>query len=462
MDDEKIAEDLLNRAVSGFRLNDDSRKRIITDLQAKKHSKVSNRKKGPSLIAVFLIVGLAGGAAVDAENFEYNKAVEFFDEYKLSAEGLSRGEIKNVYKDITTGRFIYDKTTEVIIRSVGGKEIFQDEPSNEDLEDLWNYRNNNSIFVPDFDRPDPDDVSFEYSFIEGLRSDSAMEPGVYWDTVFKKMKHGSEIWSIRLRDFNYSGHVRAGDFTILFGTNTMIDSNTRSFTRVVMIGDDGKEKWVFSSPGKFEHEYYFEALFESGDNSVMLFGVGDYDILMCTKLDVSSGSLISHEESRQSERMYVDTAAKFGDGFLILAKNYQQSDRIIKTDLTGKPVDSFVYDAENEFYTIRDMAELGGKVYVSGYAVPKTDIDDGYGGRQEIADILKYIFEEKDMEIENAELTRMLRENYTAVLLVCDTGTGVPQEFYSVRGSLGADLTITEADRKYPEGLLEWDVESPT
>ena len=48
----------------------------------------------------------------------------------------------------------------------------------------------------------------------------------------------------------------------------------------------------------------------------------------------------------------------------------------------------------------------------------------------------------------------MIRDNYTAVLLLCDPQGGAPETFYSVKGSLGAGLTVNDA------GELVWEVES--
>ena len=48
----------------------------------------------------------------------------------------------------------------------------------------------------------------------------------------------------------------------------------------------------------------------------------------------------------------------------------------------------------------------------------------------------------------------MLRDNYTAVLLLCDADGGVPHAFYSVKGSLGGKLAVNG------EGQLEWETES--
>ena len=56
-----------------------------------------------------------GGYAYAAEVKEYNDAVRFFDQYALSTDGLSRGDIKEVYKDISTNSFTNDKTVYVIV-----------------------------------------------------------------------------------------------------------------------------------------------------------------------------------------------------------------------------------------------------------------------------------------------------------------------------------------------------------
>ena len=114
-------------------------------------------------------------------------------------------------------------------------------------------------------------------------------------------------------------------------------------------------------------------------------------------------------------------------------------------------LDSFLYEGEDCDYTITNMIEFGGRVYLSAYAVPKQT--DG-GGRHEIANILAYLFDNNIWEISSEELTPMVRDNYTAVLLLCDPEGGTPEIFYSVKGSLGGRLTVNDT------GELGWDVES--
>ena len=41
------------------------------------------------------------------------------------------------------------------------------------------------------------------------------------------------------------------------------------------------------------------------------------------------------------------------------------------------------------------------------------------------------------------ELLDMFRDNFTAVLLACESGSGSPKEFYSVTGSLGDEVYVS-------------------
>lgn len=114
-------------------------------------------------------------------------------------------------------------------------------------------------------------------------------------------------------------------------------------------------------------------------------------------------------------------------------------------------MDTFTYEGDDCDYTITDMIEFGDRVYLSAYAVPK---QKDKGGRYEIADILAYLFNNNIWEISSEELTPMVRDNYTAVLLLCDPEGGTPEAFYSVKGSLGGKLAVNDT------GELAWDVES--
>lgn len=109
----------------------------------KKKSKIKILKLVASIAACFILLTFIVFFAVEVK--EYNDAVDFFNEYSLSTEGLEREEIKAVYADITTKSFSYAKTAEVIKKSLStdqieGYEGIQENPTPEEVEDLWNYK----------------------------------------------------------------------------------------------------------------------------------------------------------------------------------------------------------------------------------------------------------------------------------------------------------------------------------
>ena len=100
------------------------------------------------------------------------------------------------------------------------------------------------------------------------------------------------------------------------------------------------------------------------------------------------------------------------------------------------------------------MIEYDGKVYLSAYAVTLSDsgIYDSYRG--EIWDILDYVFRKDQNDVSDDVVLSMLKDQYTATLLVCDPDEGTPHTFYSVKSSFGGPLSLNA------EGKLEWDVQS--
>ena len=150
---------------------------------------------------------------------------------------------------------------------------------------------------------------------------------------------------------------------------------------------------------------------------------------------------------------------RFGDGYLVQLWSYLDNEyaKIVKLDCDGNLTDAFSYGVDDAYYYITDMIEFNGSIYLSAYAVPKlADEEQNAGGRYEIAAVLNYIHNKKVWSIPSEELTPVLRDNYTAMLLVCNSSSGEPQEFYSVKGSLGGKLSVSG------EGDLIWDVESIT
>ncbi|MCR5610363.1 MAG: hypothetical protein K6F68_00815 [Clostridiales bacterium] len=68
--------------------------------------------------AVVLVVSIGAGAFAYAEAKEYKEAAAFFEENCLISDGLTRREVRAVYRDISSGRLELEKTGEVLERSL--------------------------------------------------------------------------------------------------------------------------------------------------------------------------------------------------------------------------------------------------------------------------------------------------------------------------------------------------------
>lgn len=401
---------------------------------------------------VLLISVGVGTYAYAEEAKEYNAAVQFFSDHGLSTEGLSRREIKAVYRDITTESFTYSKTAQVIRNSifseqVGGYEIGQDAPTPEDLKNLWNDKTYTGWFVPY--------VPPVYQFhVEHILDDT----GVVIDTKCYMEKYEGETvaWRTYL-PFWRGDYYEVADGVIAFGYESFYDSGKKKTDSwIVKLDHSGTILWANRLANGFNTEYP-EGVLVNADGSYTLFSRGDNRYL-CVSRYTAEGVRTLYKQTDLGQHS-IGQIANYGDGYLLQISTGEENeiDRFIQVDQEGNVIDGFSYKDEKNRYVIKDMIEWGGKVYVSAYATPKPGEDASYGVRGEIDGILDYIFNLDGWDISSEELTTMVRDNYAAVLLVCDPKEGGKiQVFYTIPGSLGADLIISD------DGRLIWETESIT
>lgn len=392
---------------------------------AKKKTTFTSAKRWLTAACFVLLLGIGFGTyAYAAELREYNAAVQFFDENRLSTEGLTRSEIKAVYRDITTASFTYGKTAEVILSSdmVGGFEIEQKIPTREELEAIWNNRNQ---------RP-----GFRYDILGD-------DNGNYY---FRQFDGETLVWSFECTGFSYPSYLLTDDGIILYGTNLHL-----YYARIMMLDYDGNLLWKDQPDNGFYYENIAVVL-ENDDGSYAVISnantKGFKEHYICLSQYTKDGQRTMYQSTLMSGS--VVNATRLGEGYLLQLGNGS----IMKMDRSGALSTSFSYSSDSVIYRIQDLIEFNGKIYLSAYATPKLAPDEPtYGNRVEIARILDYAFSKMVHEIPDEEMTPVVQNNYTAVLLVCDPDSGTPKEFYSVEGSLGGELSVSQ------ENLL-WDVES--
>jgi len=414
----------------------------------------------PLIAACAALLLLISGTTytIAAEMKEYNKAVTFFGEYDLSTDGLSRGEIKKVYRDIKTQAFAYSKTAEVIEKSisqsaVGGYDIFQDDPTPEDLENLWNYKNNSGRYWVKNLVKDKDNISYKY-YSEEKHSEN-LGVDVHEKSIFEKRLDNHLVWSVEFSDFWIENYTISDGKLIVYGQSPIYSSSQQSYAYMALIDQDGTILWETKLENGFRAEYIGAIL--PADGKIVVFSSGDYRYLCLSEYDLDGNALSSHKTEVGNYEIW--NAAKLGDGYIVQLGSYMTSEhaRIVKVSSDGRILDSFAYDSDDSYYYITDMIEYNGCMYLSAYSVPVLENEEkNAGGRYDIAAVLNYIFDNKMFDISSEELTKLVRDNFTAVLLVCNPASGTPREFYSVKGSLGGKLALDDSDK------LSWDVESIT
>ena len=396
-----------------------------------------------------LLISTVFGITIYAEVKEYKAAISFFNEYSLATEGLSREEIKSIYRDIITNSFSYGKTAEVIQKSVGGYEIFQDNPTPEDLENLWNYRNSSKKLFNHY--PNAKDALYQFDYV--LKYDNKLKFDVYDKIIFTKSVDGEVAWSVDIPNMVHEGYLESNDFVIVFGSTPSWSSAQTTYGRIAMISKDGELIWDKTISNGFKSEYVSSVVYS--ENSLAVFSRGDLKYLCFTKFDMDGNS--TGFTKIEVGNYGIRAVAKLGDGFLVQLNNSNTGDLLMKIAADGTAEDSFTYTSDKDLYYITDMIEYNGYIYLSANSVPKLEPGkSNAGGRYDIAGVLNEIYNRRTLDIPNTELTELMRNNFTAALLVCDPASGIPQTFYTVKGSFGAKLSISE------EGNLLWNVESIT
>ncbi len=389
-------------------------------------------------MVLIIAVSLTGIVFV-TEAKEYKAAIAFFDENGLSADGLSRSDIKEVYRDISTQRFTYDKTADVIKNVVSGIEIQQDEPTPEELKTAWNrnvWLNNNSKLKTG--------VNYRIEYKRNDDNEDILEK-----SIVECYKDGRILWKTDVPNYFVSDCTATSIGTAAWGYD---EEHFFLIYWIALFNDKGEKLWeCWLDYYDFKHEE-IAAVLDNNDGTLAVIGRGNFDYLYLSKFD-ADGNEIYFKKTYIGETG-VWRAARFGDGYLVQLTRLMigENARLARLDSDGNIIDNFAYEGDDCSYYLADMAEYAGQIYISAYAVPKKGALIGHGEIEKVLD--DYVFTKKNGDIPAEELTPAVRDNYTAVLLVCDPNSGNPKAFYSVEGSLGGGLKVNESNQ------LEWDVES--
>lgn len=404
-------------------------------------------------VAAALAVALLGASAVviTTEAREYKAAVTFFEENELPTEGLTRAEIKEVYRDITTRRFVSPKTEELIRERVAGVMILQDEPTPEDLAKAWDFdwsKWKDSLRTSGY--------SYEIQITEKRNQESGYDE--FEKSIVECYESSELTWTAEISDFAVQRCFHIAEGTVVWGYENLPMRSTADTYRWIswlgLVNDQGTVLWTKPLEHGFEQEY-IAGVVDNGDGTLAVISCGSLSELVLSQYDLTGKERSSFTNDSFTNGAAMD-AIRVEDGYLVRVEQSREKYRahMVRIDRKANVLEAYDYESEDELYYLTAMIQYGGKIYLSGYTVPRQENTDG-SRSSEILNIWKRIMEKGpgDPEI-NEWLTPLARANYTAILLVCDSDIGKPQAFWSVEGSLGGALSVNGA------GELEWDVES--
>ena len=427
-----------------------------------------------AVAASVLIVASAGITTVACveEAKEYGTAITFFEENGISTVGLTRSEVKAVYRDIISHSFTYEKTEVVLRRTIPGSEILQDDPTPTELGQVWA---SNSAMNASRNVITVSGYGYKYNHVYDESED--------WYHIKDEIScynNGELIWSAELpRAFiTDCKHLDAGTAVWGRGYTSM---GVLTYAWIALIDDNGTLLWKHSM---LDHWYGTEMIFsvvDNGDGTWAVFSRGanaNKDNYLCISIYDTAGNELKCSKNKVGNEYY-QNAARLGDGYLLQIGVFPAAytEKFVKIDAEGNITGSFALEEDGYYYNVQDIVEFGGRTYISAYVFPVPSKGSMFSSRDEVYDILQGIYgtyEPSEIPDEAiaykglytdfteppsgfgflGNLTAKLRDNYTAVLLICDSDGGTPETFYSVKGSLGAKLAVRS------NGTLEWNVSS--
>ena len=373
-----------------------------------------------------ILASLAVGAfALAEEAKEYNEAVAFCEEHDIDTSGMTRGEIKEVYRSFKNGALTYDterpgepsytETAAEIGGNVFPAETGEPEAPIEFRPDntkngccVWEqddeHRNCISYCVDDeivwTCVTDGDMVVLWPEILDDGMAVAGLVPGTTTQMVMKISSEGERLWSRVLDKGEISG----------------------------MTGEPDGSLTVFAHVKDREN---------GTENSVI---VSRFD---------PAGELVFSTETKTPDPIWIGgEVAHYGEGYLAIGHIFDYDStcevtRVMRVDAHGSLLGEFSYSADGVDYNLFDIAVYGDKLYISAYVRDNSVFGSLYGEETWA-----------NASVSDEEYTEMVKRAYKAVLLVCDPVTCEISTFCEAEGSFARGLSEDS------DGFLCWDVES--
>jgi hypothetical protein len=424
---------------------------------------------------VLVLTAVSTVIAIKAEEAEYNKALAFFEQNYLSVEGLDRADIKKAYKEIISGRYEGEDVSEVIKKVIPGYEIADSaindplvtgEPDSLNEQATW-IRVNKAL-----GRDRGYNFTIKWKRKEVPDKDGNMTIGPLEKSIVTCTKDDVAIWTAEIEkmhvDTLYIKRTSVG--TLIWG---LYQDRPVQYGKLICVDDNGKIIWEKCYENSSDPETV-RAVLESKNGTIAVFSLRtvtedtgkEYSKRIDNKIGISiidkDGRELSYKSFEEKGSFGIDNAVLCKDGFL-LACTRKSTPVIYMLASDGSVEREMSLDSEDFDYKITDMIEYGENFILSAYAYPHTESND-YS--RDVLKLLTYCVSHKQEmknDTENAselvkacyglysdELLELAKENFTAVMFLCNKDTGEFEAFYSVKDSWSGEFSLSE------DGKLQW------
>lgn len=466
----------------------------------------------PALAAALAlaVAGVGAGSALGADLYRYTTASDFFEDYALSTEGLSRGEVWAVYRDITTGNFSLPATGQILQSNMGQSP--SDSLSAEEAESMWEgWKDTHAPSTVE-----PLDVSYNLHITRrdlqsghgGMSArpyDAAFyspnlqaEETLFWSNeesspvpkssdpygytyqtdmwVFYREENGTRIWTAPLVNLHGITYGYTEDYVVIAGYRT-----DPVETYVLLLSSEGKFQWeVKLSEGLKESP----TLFLCEEDSIILFSGGNG--LICRTVFGLDGTVQSRYENILDETgsCFLQKVFPVSGGYLLMTAVTQASEQVFRlcrmnedgvitnvytyedgggTGLPYNPYGGGVFGAYTFRMEIESVVEANGYLYIS-------ITGEGCREGRDMVTVMKLLnsywqesfFDSSSVAIPRLEFINRVRACYRSFLLVCDPETMEPLSVTIMDGAYTAErqssVPSIETDA---DGNIRWIVESP-
>ena len=464
------------------------------------------------------IIGVGAGAVAGVDLYRYNTASDFFADYRLSTDGISRSDLWEVYRDVVTGQFSLPATGQMLQSNAGLSP--SDSLSAEEAESLWEgwkdthmpsdgvfgegvtidtpysiqiihndltagtqqslpAPRNSFFFTPNAQaekRLNPTDVTYpipDYMSYDYTKSDTEL--------ILQRKDGDSILWSLSLGKLDYvylSRLTVTEDCVVAVGYER--DGTERRY-RVFMISPRGELIKSVPLGTDTEPESLLYTLCEK--NTVTLFTCAGEDSGRIRRTvyelsgDATESTLSTLPHGRISN---VRQVIPLGDGHLLVATlpDAIEQNVLYRMNAMGEITNCYTLEdggLSAQSYTdpfdlhIDRIQESNGYLYISITGTSATRLSrvvswcNGYLHSAEDSWLGSEIFSGNNYGIPQNELANRVRACYRAFLLVCDPAT---MEILSVTVMDGAYPTEHQGSaipsiETDADGHILWVVESP-